>query len=325
MQGENATKKPPRSPERRRRSREGLSGAERSKILVGSILKRFREPIFVIALLAIPFVIFFVKAKKGIELNRVDRAIIAVMAPVERTITVAWFGVIDVWASYAALRGVREDNIQLRRDNLRARSLDQQLSELRLENERLRHLLEYTDKQAPMRLMIAKVVAVGASPHSHTLRIARGLEDGVVKGAAVIAPEGIVGTVAQLTASYADVQLIVSPLSAVPAITQRTRSRSTVKGTGDIGRCKLEYAARSDDLQEGDALITAGGQGFFPQGLRIGRVTNVTRKPHGLFLDAEVVPAIEFSRLDEVSVVVAAEPTPPPAAPVNEPIAGSPQ
>lgn len=272
---------------------------------MGSILKRFREPIFVIALLGIPFMIFFVKAKKTRELNPVDRVLIAMMAPVERTITLAVYGAVDAWHGYAALRGVREENVRLRRENLRARSVEQQAAELRLENERLRQLLDFADKQRPRRLLIARVIAVGASPHSHTLRIARGSEDGVVKGAAVIAPEGIVGTVAQLTASYADVQLIVSPLSAVPAISQRTRSRSTVKGTGDITRCKLEYALRTDDLQEGDTLVTAAGSGFFPAGLRIGRVTNVGKKPVGLFLSAEVAPAVDFSRLDEVEVVVA--------------------
>ena len=120
----------------------------------------------------------------------------------------------------------------------------------------------------------------------------------------MIAPEGVVGIVSQLTGSYADVQLIVSPLSAVPAVSQRTRSRSTVKGTGDIARCKLTYALRTDDLQEGDVLVTAGGPGFFPHGLRIGRVVNVVRKPHGLFLDGEVIPAVDFSRLDEVAVVI---------------------
>jgi rod shape-determining protein MreC len=102
-------------------------------------------------------------------------------------------------------------------------------------------------------------------------------------------------------------------LSAVPAITQRTRSRSTVKGTGDTTRAKLEYVQRTDDLQEGDVLITAGGSGIFPQGLRIGRVTNVGKKPVGLFLTAEVAPAVDFSRLDEVEVVVAAPPPLPPS------------
>jgi rod shape-determining protein MreC len=287
---------------------------------VGSILKRFREPIFVVALLAVPFILFFVRAKKGRELNLVDRVVISLIAPVERTLTVAAYGVGDLWKSYAALRGVREDNLRLRRQAIQARSLEQQAAELRLENDRLKRLLDYTDKIAPTRMLVARVVAVGASPHSHTLRIARGKEDGVVKGAAVISPDGIVGTVAQLTGSYSDVQLIVSPLSAVPGMTQRSRSRSTVKGTGDISRCKIEYAMRTDDLVEGDVLVTAAGPGFFPPGLRIGRVTNVSRKPHGLFLDAEVVPAVDSSRLDEVLVVV--EQLAPPAAP-GETVAAS--
>ena len=283
-----------------------------------SIFKRFREPIFVIALLAVPFVLFFVRAKKGRDLNPLDRAVIFVIAPAEKVITLAVFGVVDAWEAYGALRGVREENLRLRRENLKASQLEQKTAELKLENDRLRRLLDFVDKQPPARLLIARVVAVGASPHSHTLRIARGTDDGVVKGAPVIAPEGVVGIVSQLTGSYADVQLILSPLSAIPAIAQRTRSRSTVKGTGDIARCKLTYALRADDLQESDVLVTAGGPGFFPQGLRIGRAVNVVKKSHGLFLEADVVPAVDFSRLDEVLVVVdhaVAVPLGPAAAP----------
>ncbi len=276
---------------------------------MGSILKRFREPIFVIAFLAVPFVVFFVKAKKGRELNAVDRVVIALTAPIEKTISVAAFAVVDAWQGYVALQHVREENLQLRRETIKSKAVEQQAAEVRLENGRLRRLLDFVDKQVPTRLLVAKVVAVGASPHSHTLRIARGTEDGVVKGAPVISPDGVVGIVSQLTASYADVQLIVSPLSAVPALSQRTRSRSTVKGTGDLARCKLTYALRTDDLAEGDVLITAGGPGSFPQGLRVGHVTSVAKKAHGLFLDAEVVPAVDFSRLDEVEVVIGGERT----------------
>jgi rod shape-determining protein MreC len=271
---------------------------------VRSLVKRYREPIFVVALLAIPFAIFFAKAKKGRQPNILDRTIISMIAPVERTITGAAFATVDVWRSYAALRGVREENVALRRENLRVRQVEQQTAELRLENERLKRILDYADKQPAMRLMIARIVAVGASPHSHTLRIARGSEDGVAKGAPVIAPEGIVGMVSQVTGSYADVQLIVAPLSFVPAVNQRTRGRSTVHGVDDIARCRLEYALRADDLQEGDLLVTAGGPGSFPPGLRIGRITNVQKKPVGLFTAAEVILAVDFSRLDEVAVVV---------------------
>jgi rod shape-determining protein MreC len=106
-------------------------------------------------------------------------------------------------------------------------------------------------------------------------------------------------------------------LSAVAALSQRTRSRSTVKGTGDYNRCKLEYALRTADLQEGDLLVTPGG-GYFPAGTPVGKVTNVAKKPTGMFLDAQVVPAVDFSRLDEVMVVIQA-PTIAPAVPQDVP------
>jgi rod shape-determining protein MreC len=282
-----------------------------------SLLKRFREPIFVIALLAFPFVTFFVKAKKGRDLSPVDKAVLVLIAPAERIITLVAYTAVDAWQGYIALRSVRRENLELRKERLQALAIQQQSGELKFENERLKRLLDYADKQTPTRMLTARVIAVGASPHSHSLRIARGSDDGIVKGAAVLSPDGVVGTVASLTGSYADVQLIVSPLSAVAALSQRTRSRSTVKGTGDYNRCKLEYALRTADLQEGDLLVTPGG-GYFPAGTPVGKVTNVAKKPTGMFLDAQVVPAVDFSRLDEVMVVIQA-PTIAPAVPQDVP------
>jgi rod shape-determining protein MreC len=272
---------------------------------VRSLIRRYREPIYVAFLLALPFVLFAAKARKPISLNPLDRVILALTAPIEKAIVVTVSGVQDVWHGYIALRQVREENLRLRRDVLRNRNETGSLAELKSENERLKRLLHYADRQSPTRYLVAEVIAVGASPHSHILRIARGTADGVRPGAAVVVPDGVVGQVTgDITAHYADVQLIVSPISAVPAVSQRTRGRSTVKGVGDIGRCKLEYALRTDDLQEGDLLLTAGNPGFFPKGLPLGRVVNVLKKPTGMFTSAEVVPVVNFSRLDEVMVVL---------------------
>jgi rod shape-determining protein MreC len=288
---------------------------------VNSLLKRFREPIFVAALLVMPFLVFFARAKKGRDTaSIVDRAVLTLIEPAERFITWAAFGTVDAWKGYVALGHVRDENLELRRERLQALSMQQQAAELRLENDRLKRLLDYTDKQLPVRMLPARVIAVGSSPHSHSLRISRGADDGITKGEAVISPDGVVGVVAQVTSGYADVQLIVSPLSAVPAVSQRTRGRSTVRGVGDITRCKLEYALRTEDLQDGDLLVTPGGSAF-PPGTPVGKVTNVAKKPTGMFLDAQVVPAVDFSRLDEVLVVVHA---PPPAPAIPQDVAAGP-
>jgi len=271
---------------------------------VRSLLRRYREPLFVALLLALPFTVFAVKAKQKLALNLADRVVISVTAPFEKLIVGAVHVGQDAWHDYLALGSVREENFRLRRELVRERAQTSAFAETKAENDRLRRLLEYTDKQGPMRSLVAPVVAVGASPHSHVLRIARGSEEGVHRGMPVVAPDGVVGTVALTTAHYADVQLIVSPTSAVPALNERTRARATVKGTGDQARCKLEYGQRTEEWHDGDLLRTAGTIGFFPQGFPIGRLVNVSKKPTGMFVSAEVLPAVDFARLDEVIVVL---------------------
>jgi rod shape-determining protein MreC len=252
----------------------------------------------------LPFTVFAVRAKQKLALNVFDRVVISMTAPVEKLIVAAVHVGQDGWNGYVALGSVREENLRLRKDLAREKAQTSTVTETKAENERLRRLLDYTDKQGPIRSLVAPVVAVGASPHSHVLRIARGSDEGVHRGMPVVAPDGVVGTVALTTAHYADVQLIVSPTSAVPALNERTRARATVKGTGDQARCKLEYAQRSEEWRDGDLLRTAGTIGFFPQGLPIGRLVNVAKKPTGMFVSAEVLPAVDFARLDEVIVVL---------------------
>jgi rod shape-determining protein MreC len=271
---------------------------------VRSLLRRYREPLFVALLLALPFTVFAVKAKRMVTLNLADRVVISTTAPVEKLIVAVVHVGQDAWHDYVALGSVREENLRLRKDLVREKAQTTAFAETKAENDRLRRLLDYTDKQGPMRSLVAPVVAVGASPHSHVLRIARGSDDGIHRGMPVVAPDGVVGTVALTTAHYADVQLIVSPTTAVPALNERTRARATVKGTGDQARCKLEYAQRTEDWHDGDLLRTAGTIGFFPQGLPIGRLVTVAKKPTGMFVSAEVLPAVDFARLDEVIVVL---------------------
>ena len=283
-----------------------------------ALLQRYRELVFVAALIAAPLLVYMVRGRKPAHLNIVDRSVVTLTAPVEKLIVGAVGGLVDGFGSYVWLRHVRSDNLELRRRIVRQKAELGTIAEVKAENQRLRRMLSLADRtggpSSPVKTLVAEVVAVGVSPHSHTLRIARGLRDGVALGAPVLSSDGVVGTVAQVFHGYSDVQLIVSPLAAVPALNQRTRSRSTVRGTGDITRCKLEYARRTDDLAEGDVLVTAGGAGYFPKGLHIGRVTNIEKKPYGLFQSAHVLPAVDFSKLDEVLVVLTPpeEPPPPP-------------
>jgi rod shape-determining protein MreC len=102
------------------------------------------------------------------------------------------------------------------------------------------------------------------------------------------------------------VLLLTDLNSAIAARVERSRARSTVRGTGDPCTCRLDYALRADDILEGDVLVTAGTDGVFPRGLPLGKVQDLRKGPQGLYQKAEVAPAVDVSRVEEVLVLVPA-------------------
>jgi rod shape-determining protein MreC len=267
-----------------------------------ALIKRYRELFAIGALLLVPLVTYLAESKRGRDLNRFDRAVLWVVSPVERAVTSVVGGAVDRWGDWVALRAVRQDNLSLRRENLALKNQIAQLVEQGAENERLRKMVGFAEAVGGP-VITATIIGEAPVMNLLTLKIGKGTRDGVQKGMAVAAPEGIVGRVLSASTSSADVLLLADANSAVPVRVQRSRARAKVMGQGARARPVLAQALRADDVQEGDALVTAGTDGIFPKGLVVGRVTNVVRPNQGLFLNADVVPAVDASRLEEVFVL----------------------
>ena len=85
-----------------------------------------------------------------------------------------------------------------------------------------------------------------------------------------------------------------------------------VEGAGER-MCELKFITRETPLKVGDVAITSGMDRVFPKGLVVGTVSEVNVQSGGLFQTVEVKPAVDFSRLEEVLVVLSsAEIAPPP-------------
>jgi len=73
----------------------------------------------------------------------------------------------------------------------------------------------------------------------------------------------------------------------------------------------------------GDLVVSSGLDGIFPSGLPIGRIQAVDKQGQGLFQYAQIDPAVDVERLEEVLVMVGAPPAPPagddPEAPGSPP------
>ena len=266
-----------------------------------SLLKRYRQPLLLGVLLLYPLFAFLASGRRGRDPNFIDRAVIAVTSPVQQALNWAIDGVVGAVDGYVDLRGVRQENDALRLENLQLRAAVQALGEARAENERLRQLLAYTEKvQGPE--IPARVVGVNPVAKLLSVRISSGENQGVSQGMSVVTPDGIVGQVIRTTGSYADVALVTDPQSRVGIRVQRSRARGTAAGAGR-GPLKLENMLRTEDVEDGDLIITSGTDGVYPPGLVVGRVANLEKKEHGMFQGADILPAVDTTKLEEVLVV----------------------
>ena len=241
--------------------------------------------------------------------DQLGRIFLELMAPLERAGTFASRTVADAWESASGLLRARDEAEALRG---RVRQLEQdtaRLAETEAENARLRTLLDFR-RTLGGTLLTTRVIGHDAAGLSRTLVVDQGSAAGIAKGAAVLAPEGIVGQVFQVSPHAARVLLVSDHNSGVDAVVQRTRGRGIVEGTAD-GHCGLKFVKRTEDLQVGDLVVSSGLDGIFPRGLPIGRIQAVDKQGQGLFQYAQIDPAVDVERLEEVLVMVGAPPAPP--------------
>jgi rod shape-determining protein MreC len=120
----------------------------------------------------------------------------------------------------------------------------------------------------------------------------------------VLTLSGVVGRVVKAT-NYSSVVLLVNdPNNAVPGLIQRTRDQGIVVGTIG-GRARMRYIPLLSTVQLGDVVATSGLTGAFPKGIPIGTISRIEKEDDDLFLSAEIVPEVEFTKLEEVLVITA--------------------
>jgi rod shape-determining protein MreC len=214
-------------------------------------------------------------------------------------------GVRGLWSGYVALRQVQRENLDLRREN---ETLQVRLQEQRALAERaetLRQLLELRDR-SNLETVAAEIIAASASPEFRTVTIDKGSRARIEADMAVIAPGGVVGRVILPSPRAAKVQLLIDRNAAAGATIERSRIQGVAVGLGD-GTLRLDYVPVTADVRPGDLIVTSGIDGIYPKGFVIGTVETVERGA-GTYHLIRVRPAVDFTRLEEVLIVLTRPP-----------------
>ncbi len=206
----------------------------------------------------------------------------------------------NIWHNYFYLRGVRAENRSLKAQ-IERMSLEQvRTSQDADQARRLQALLAFKE-QFISQTMAAQVIGSSGSELSRSVYIDKGEHDGIKPDMAVITADSIVGKVLRVYGSTSLVLLIDDQTSGVGAILDKTRLQGILRGTPS-GEVMLEKVMSDETVPAGELVLTSGGDGIFPKGLLVGRVTKVS-PGRELFLNIRVRPAADLSRLEEVLVV----------------------
>ena len=244
-----------------------------------------------------------------------------IITPIGHLLSTVSSAMSGTWHAYVDLVGVRQEREWLRR---RVRELEGQVERaatIESQNARLQALLDLRESM-PGQSVAARITGVDASGLFRTATLNKGETDGVQKGMAVVSPAGVVGKVVSTSPNAARVLLLEDPSSGVDALVQRSRARGIVEGSLN-GGCQLKYVKHREDLRVGDLVATSGLDGIFPKGVRVGTISRLSREEGGLFQTAEIEPAVDFNKLEEVMVVEAPENEVPPEAQASPATSGT--
>jgi rod shape-determining protein MreC len=231
------------------------------------------------------------------DLALIDRARVTAMdglAPVLNVIRQPIDAVHAVVRGFNDLLYLRSENARLREENARLLAWREAAARYERENARLRNLLHVTGE--PITTFIsASVVGESASTFFRTMLLNAGAREGVEKGQAAVAAEGLAGRVMEVGQRSSRILLVTDLNSRIPVMLEQSRTRAILAGD-NTELPRLEYLPSSAQVSPGDRIITSGHGGGVPAGIPVGVIASMT---DGV---VRVQPFVPFDRLEVVSI-----------------------
>jgi rod shape-determining protein MreC len=110
----------------------------------------------------------------------------------------------------------------------------------------------------------------------------------------------------------AQVQLLIDRNAGAAVSVERTGAGGMVRGEGGSrdAPLRIDFVSNAADVKAGDRVVTSGLDSLFPRGFAVGTVEYANRRAGEWTI--RVRPAVDFSRLDAVLVILARTAAPAP-------------
>ena len=267
-------------------------------------LKERKSLVVLTALIFFQLILISTQVPLGYGENYFEKAVFSVFSPVQHGILSLFRSIGEFWENYFYLQNVQSQN----------RKMKDEMFFLRQENNLLRNALENLRsakeiEESLLRLheniLVAQVIGFDASNFYKSAVINKGSLDGLKKDMIVLDKNGsLVGRIINpIALKESRVQLITDNESGVGVFSQSKEVMGILSGD-DKGYCFLEYIhVTTEDIYEGEDIITSGKDGLFPSGIKVGKIVSITTST-SLFKQVKVEPYFDIRDLDQVAVIM---------------------
>lgn len=201
----------------------------------------------------------------------------------------------DMSGFISDLSRVQKENIALRLELNRLKEIEAQALMLRAENERLQKALELKSS-AKYQTISARLLSIATGPYNRSAIIDGGSNQGIAVDQIVTSNNAVLGRIVEVSSNHSKMRLITDFTSRIPIVTEKSRIKGVVSG-GNNNHPELNYVVDTSNLELGEDLVTSGDGKYFPAGLKVGKVTQIS--DDHIFTS----PAIDPSKIDFIEII----------------------
>ncbi len=231
----------------------------------------------------------------------VKNAFFTIFSPVNKFLLntsqnlVNWVGVVF------RIQDVRQENTELKKQNLYLLQKLVSLKDIEEENGKLRKALELgLEKQ--YQLEVADVVS--QINNGDFCLVSAGQDKNIQEGMSVISFEGVLlGKVSKVFADFSQVSMITSQSFAFEVEVQNEEPvLGMAKGKGSF-ELELQLVPKDQEIKDGDVVITTNLAGNFSKGILVGEIYDINRSDVQPFQSAKIHPYFRDFVLDSVLII----------------------
>jgi len=267
-------------------------------------LKERKSLLVLTALIFFQLILISTQVPLGYGQNYFEKAVFSFFSPIQHGILSLFRSIGNLWKNYFDLQNVQSQN-QKMKDEMFFLRQENNLLRNALENLRSQKEIEESLLKLHENILAAQVIGFDASNFYKSATINKGSLDGVKKDMVVLDENGsLVGRIIDPVAlKESRVQLITDNESGVGVFSQKKGVMGILSGDGK-GYCFLEYIhVTTEDIYEGEDIITSGKDGLFPSGIKVGKIISITTNT-SLFKQVKVEPYFDIRRLDHVAIIM---------------------